>query len=134
MTAKRPEVQRCGERHAHYLHCLVCNPPPAERPGMKVITVKGMDAGDALVEAALHLEGRGYRITGEPVKTSTFVDRWGPKVWLWKVPVEHEGLTPPPVAAEYRKCPECGRIFNVMNPVEAQEWYYGHDCEVQEED
>ena len=32
MTRKRPEVQPCGERHEHYLHCLVCNPPPPERP------------------------------------------------------------------------------------------------------
>ncbi len=32
MTRKRPDVQRCGERHEHYLHCLTCNPPPPERP------------------------------------------------------------------------------------------------------
>jgi hypothetical protein len=32
MSRKRPEVQPCGERHAHYLHCLTCNPPPAENP------------------------------------------------------------------------------------------------------
>lgn len=32
MTRKRPDVQRCGERHEHYLHCLICNPPPAENP------------------------------------------------------------------------------------------------------
>lgn len=32
MTRKRPDVQPCGERHEHYLHCLTCNPPPVERP------------------------------------------------------------------------------------------------------
>ena len=32
MTRKRPDVQLCGKRHYHYLHCLTCNPPPAERP------------------------------------------------------------------------------------------------------
>lgn len=31
MTRKRPDVQPCGERHEHYLHCLTCNPPPPER-------------------------------------------------------------------------------------------------------
>jgi hypothetical protein len=31
MTRKRPDVQPCGERHEPYLHCLICNPPPAER-------------------------------------------------------------------------------------------------------
>lgn len=38
-----------------------------------------------------------------------------------------------PVAI-YRKCPECGRIFNVMDPEDAAEFYYGHDCEEQEEE
>ena len=32
MTRKRPDVQPCGERHENYLHCLTCNPPPAENP------------------------------------------------------------------------------------------------------
>lgn len=32
MTRKRPDVQACGERHEPYLHCLICNPPPSERP------------------------------------------------------------------------------------------------------
>jgi hypothetical protein len=32
MTRKRPDVQPCGERHEPYLHCLTCNPPPAENP------------------------------------------------------------------------------------------------------
>lgn len=32
MTRKRPDVQPCGERHERYLHCLVCNPIPPERP------------------------------------------------------------------------------------------------------
>lgn len=28
------------------------------------------------------------------------------------------------------KCVECGRVFDLMNEVDAGEWYYGHDCEV----
>lgn len=32
MTRKRPDVQPCGERHEYYIHCLICNPPPPERP------------------------------------------------------------------------------------------------------
>jgi hypothetical protein len=27
-------------------------------------------------------------------------------------------------------CLECGRIFNLWAEVDAQEWAYGHDCEV----
>ena len=27
------------------------------------------------------------------------------------------------------KCPECGRVFDLMNEKDAAEWYYGHDCE-----
>lgn len=26
-------------------------------------------------------------------------------------------------------CPECHRVFDLMNEVDAGEWYYGHDCE-----
>lgn len=36
--------------------------------------------------------------------------------------------------AEYRRCPECGRIFNVMDGPDAEEWYYGHDCEVEDDE
>lgn len=28
------------------------------------------------------------------------------------------------------QCIDCGRIFDLMNEEEANEWYYGHDCEV----
>jgi len=28
-----------------------------------------------------------------------------------------------------RKCIECGRVFDLMKEVDAQEFYYGHDCE-----
>lgn len=28
------------------------------------------------------------------------------------------------------QCPECGRIFNLLDDDDAAEWYYGHDCEV----
>jgi len=27
------------------------------------------------------------------------------------------------------KCEECGRVFDLSNEEEAEEWYYGHDCE-----
>lgn len=27
------------------------------------------------------------------------------------------------------KCPECERAFNLLDDVDAEEWYYGHDCE-----
>jgi hypothetical protein len=26
-------------------------------------------------------------------------------------------------------CPECGRIFDLMDEDDANEWYSGHDCE-----
>ena len=26
-------------------------------------------------------------------------------------------------------CPECGRVFDLLDKEEAGEWYYGHDCE-----
>ena len=27
------------------------------------------------------------------------------------------------------KCLACGRVFNMLNEVDAEEWYFGHDCE-----
>ena len=27
------------------------------------------------------------------------------------------------------KCRECDRVFNLLDEVDAEEWYYGHDCE-----
>jgi hypothetical protein len=29
-----------------------------------------------------------------------------------------------------RTCPECEREFSMLEHDEAQEWHYGHDCEV----
>jgi hypothetical protein len=29
-----------------------------------------------------------------------------------------------------RKCVECGRFFDMLDEVDTQEWFYGHDCEV----
>ena len=26
-------------------------------------------------------------------------------------------------------CPECKRVFDLTNPIDVQEWAYGHDCE-----
>lgn len=28
-------------------------------------------------------------------------------------------------------CPECRRIFDLSSELDADEWYYGHDCEVE---
>lgn len=30
------------------------------------------------------------------------------------------------------KCPECGRVFDLADEDDAGEFYYGHDCEVPE--
>jgi hypothetical protein len=27
------------------------------------------------------------------------------------------------------ECPECDRLFDLLDEDEANEWYYGHDCE-----
>jgi len=27
------------------------------------------------------------------------------------------------------KCLECSRVFDLLNELDAQEFYYGHDCE-----
>ena len=32
------------------------------------------------------------------------------------------------------KCPECGRVFDLLIEEQASEWYYGHDCEPKEEE
>jgi hypothetical protein len=29
-----------------------------------------------------------------------------------------------------RTCPECGRVFDMCDDVDAEEWWSGHDCEV----
>ena len=29
------------------------------------------------------------------------------------------------------KCVECSRVFDLLNDNDAQEWAYGHDCEVE---
>lgn len=28
------------------------------------------------------------------------------------------------------QCVECGRVFDLFDEVAAEEWFYGHDCEV----
>jgi hypothetical protein len=28
------------------------------------------------------------------------------------------------------RCGECGRVFDLFNENDANEWFYGHDCEV----
>lgn len=33
------------------------------------------------------------------------------------------------VVSMTKKCPECGRKFDLSNEDEAAEWSYGHDCE-----
>ena len=27
------------------------------------------------------------------------------------------------------KCTECGRVFDLLDGVDSEEWAYGHDCE-----
>ena len=29
-------------------------------------------------------------------------------------------------------CVECSRVFDMFDEVDAEEWHYGHDCEVSE--
>lgn len=31
--------------------------------------------------------------------------------------------------ANTRRCPECSREFDLHNEEDAEEWFYGHDCE-----
>lgn len=30
----------------------------------------------------------------------------------------------------YKRCFECGRIFDMFDELEGDEWWSGHDCEV----
>lgn len=30
------------------------------------------------------------------------------------------------------RCPVCGQVFDLMDARQADEFYYGHDCEVQQ--
>lgn len=27
------------------------------------------------------------------------------------------------------QCPECSRVFDLLNDDDTNEWFYGHDCE-----
>ena len=29
-------------------------------------------------------------------------------------------------------CPECNRVFDLMDEIDSEEWSFGHDCEVEE--
>jgi hypothetical protein len=31
------------------------------------------------------------------------------------------------------KCVECERVFDLLEEEDANEWYYGHDCETESE-
>tara|TARA_R100001594_G_scaffold4664_1_gene15823 strand:+ start:2769 stop:2894 length:126 start_codon:yes stop_codon:yes gene_type:complete len=33
--------------------------------------------------------------------------------------------------AELHRCAECHRIFDMWDDIDAEEWHYGHDCEVE---
>lgn len=33
------------------------------------------------------------------------------------------------IERDIRICPECTRVFNLFNVNDAEEWFYGHDCE-----
>lgn len=30
------------------------------------------------------------------------------------------------------KCPDCARVFDLLDEDQASEWYYGHDCDIVE--
>lgn len=32
------------------------------------------------------------------------------------------------------RCPECGRVFDLLDETDAEEWAYGHDCEEETDD
>lgn len=34
-----------------------------------------------------------------------------------------------PIINSIIKCVECGRKFDLENATDANEWYFGHDCE-----
>lgn len=33
----------------------------------------------------------------------------------------------------FRTCPECKRVFDLTKETDAEEWAYGHDCEVDDD-
>jgi len=33
------------------------------------------------------------------------------------------------LTSDKRRCRECGRVFDMFNVVDADEWLFGHDCE-----
>lgn len=36
-----------------------------------------------------------------------------------------------PTISTKARCPECHRIFDLLDETDSQEWAYGHDCEVE---
>lgn len=36
---------------------------------------------------------------------------------------------PQPMINWFRRCVECGRVFDLQNETDEAEWHYGHDCE-----
>ena len=42
---------------------------------------------------------------------------------IWEA--HFEGVTD----AMKAQCPECGRVFDLLDETDAAEWGYGHDCE-----
>jgi hypothetical protein len=42
----------------------------------------------------------------------------------------HVETTEPHLYDAEVECPECGRIFDLLNPDDASDYEYGHDCEV----
>jgi hypothetical protein len=34
----------------------------------------------------------------------------------------------------HERCHICGRVFDLTNVDDASEWYYGHDCEDEEDE
>ena len=39
-------------------------------------------------------------------------------------------MASPVLFRQHRTCVECGRKFDLLDEIDNDEWYYGHDCEV----
>jgi hypothetical protein len=48
-------------------------------------------------------------------------DAWATAARAWYRGYDAATLAP--------ECPECGRVFDLSDPADADEWAFGHDCE-----
>lgn len=42
---------------------------------------------------------------------------------------EYQGVSPDVPRRVTFTCSECGRVFDLTDPTDADEWAHGHDCE-----